>query len=442
MPREADDAVTTLLRTGLRVTPPGTASFELQVTHGLDAGQSFRIGAAGPSRTLLGQGPACAVQLSDPAVSRRHLSLDVDELGLHVVDLGSKNGTLVNDVRVLEAVLVGGERLSVGSTTLKVERHELGAEPNIPVESAFGALVGVSTEMRRLYPLFERLAQSDIPIVIEGETGTGKEVLAEALHERGPRREGPFVVFDCTSVPPNLVESELFGHQRGAFTGATQQRSGLFVQADAGTLLIDEIGDFPLDLQPKLLRAIDRGEVRPVGSDKSVRADVRIIAATRRDLDREVATGRFRDDLFHRLAVGRVELPPLRKRVGDIQALALHFASLHEGGAKPIPVELLLAWQDYAWPGNVRELRNAVRRYLVLGEAAHAAPSAPGDDDVEGVLAKNLPLARAREQVVQAFERRYIEALLRTHGGNVTHAARAAGVARRHLQYLKARAGL
>ena len=437
----SDDAVTTLLRAGLRVTPPGTASFELTVTSGPDQGQSFRVEAG--SRTLLGQGPVCELRVTDAAVSRRHLSLDVDELGLHLVDLGSKNGTWVNGVRVLDAVLVGGETVTLGGTVLRVARHEDGVEPELPLEVGFGEMVGVSTEMRRLYPLFTRLAESDIPVVIEGETGTGKEVLAEALHERGPRRDGPFVVFDCTSVPANLIESELFGHERGAFTGATKQRSGLFVQADGGTLLIDEIGDFPLDLQPKLLRAIDRGEVRPVGKNANVRADVRIIAATRRDLDNEVATRRFRDDLFHRLAVGRVELPPLRRRKGDVQALALHFAAQHGAAGKTLPVDLMMAWQDYAWPGNVRELRNAVRRYLVLGEPApKAAPTAPNGDIVESVIARNLPLSEARDQVVHAFERRYIQALLHAHDSNVTHAARAAGIARRHLQYLKARAGL
>src|SRR5262245_60431404 len=188
--------------------------------------------------------------------------------------------------------------------------------------------------------------------------------MAEALHEQGPRASQPFVVFDCTAVPPNLVESELFGHERGAFTGAVTQRKGVFEQAHGGTLLIDEIGDLDLPLQPKLLRAIERGEIRRVGADRWIRVDVRVLAATRRDLAREVQAGRFRDDLFHRLAVGRIELPPLRHRRGDVPLLARQVWRELGGDARLLPAEILLKWEDYEWPGNVRELRNAVARQL------------------------------------------------------------------------------
>lgn len=179
---------------------------------------------------------------------------------------------------------------------------------------SFGRLLGGSPAMRRLYPLCERLAGSTVPIVIEGETGTGKEQLAEALHEQSSRADKPFVILDCTTIAPNLIESELLGHEKGAFTGAMRTREGVFERANGGTLLIDEIGDLPLELQPKLLRAIERGVITRVGGSKPVVVDVRLLAATRRDLDREVQLGRFRDDLFHRIAVARVELPPLRER--------------------------------------------------------------------------------------------------------------------------------
>ncbi len=307
--------------------------------------------------------------------------------------------------------------------------------------ASFGPMLGASAEMRRIYPLCERLAAANVPVVIEGETGTGKEVLAEALHQLGPRA-GPFVVFDCTAVAATLVESELFGHERGAFTGAVAAHKGLFEQATGGTLLVDEIGDLDLSLQPKLLRAIERSEIRRVGGDRRIQVDVRVLAATRRNLDELVKEGRFRDDLFHRMAVARIALPPLRERTGDVQLLADHF--LRELGADPssLDVELLARWEAYGWPGNVRELRNAVARHIALGElgAHQSGPAEPLSlDSIERVLALNLPIRQARERVLEDFERRYLEHALGRHQGVVTHAAKASGVARRHFQRLRAR---
>jgi transcriptional regulator with GAF, ATPase, and Fis domain len=297
--------------------------------------------------------------------------------------------------------------------------------------------------MRRLHPLCERLAQSDVPLVIEGETGTGKEVLAEALHEAGPRAAGPFIVFDCTAVPPTLAESELFGHERGAFTGAVSTRKGVFELAHGGTLLIDEIGELDPELQPKLLRALEKSEVRKVGSDKWTRVDVRIMAATRRDLDREVTEGRFRDDLFFRLAVTRVELPPLRMRRGDIGVLARHFWRELGGGDSPIPYGVLQAFESHSWPGNVRELRNAVARRLALGELTSSergvTEGSHAEDAIERVLEQHLPFPRARDTLVREFERRYVERVLEEHDGNVSKAARASGIARRYFMLIRAR---
>lgn len=308
--------------------------------------------------------------------------------------------------------------------------------------------------MRRLYPLCARLASSNVPVILEGETGTGKEVLAESLHERGPRASGPFIVFDCTAVPASLVESELFGHERGAFTGAVTSRKGVFEQARGGTLLIDEIGDLDLALQPKLLRAIERGEIRRVGGDAWLSVDARVLAATRRDLDREVEAGRFRDDLFHRLAVGRVELPPLRERAGDVAVLARSFWQDLGGDPRELLPETLARWAAYAWPGNVRELRNAVARRLALGDLADldakggrrtpeptvtSAPTRSLDavDAVERVL--DQPFIRARDTLMEEFEQRYVERLLAAHGGDVARAAAASGIGRRYFQKIKAR---
>jgi transcriptional regulator with GAF, ATPase, and Fis domain len=274
-------------------------------------------------------------------------------------------------------------------------------------------------------------------------------VLAESLHDRGPRASGPFVVFDCTAIPSSLMESELFGSERGAFTGAIG-RKGVLEQAHGGTLLIDEIGDLDASMQPKLLRAIERGEIRRLGGDKPIRVEARILAATRRDLDREVQLGRFRDDLFHRLAVARIELPPLRERRGDVTLLARRICAQMGGDSDAIPDELLRRWEDYAWPGNVRELRNRVANWLALGELAAEATmpvsaptpgstAAPASSTtfVDEVLALDLPLSRARQRVIDDFERRYITRVLSQHGGNVLRAAAASGIARRYFQILR-----
>jgi transcriptional regulator with GAF, ATPase, and Fis domain len=297
--------------------------------------------------------------------------------------------------------------------------------------------------MRRLYPLCERLAASRIPAIIEGETGTGNEVLAESLHEVGGAK-GPFVVFDCTTVSASLVEAELFGHERGAFTGAVASRPGVFEEADGGTLLIDEIGDLDLALQAKLLRVIDRSELRRVGGQKTIRVDVRVLAATRRDLDKEVAAGRFRDDLFHRLAVARIELPPLRERHGDVGLLARHFVA-EMGGAPEIAALVKERFADYSWPGNARELRNLIARYVALGTDAQvpmaSLPPPPNDgrDWLDGLIAKGLPFAIAKRQTLDEFQRRYVVATLARYNGSVAQAAKASGLALRYFRLVKAR---
>jgi transcriptional regulator with GAF, ATPase, and Fis domain len=445
-PEPADTAeLSTLARPLFRPTDTST-DFVVTVVEGTDRGRTFTVSGSQPNRALLGSGPACQLQLHDREVSRRHAALEPAGRRLRITDLGSTNGTFVDGVAIAEAFLRGGEIVRLGSTALQLECGPAAHSPALPVHTSFGRMVGASTEMRRLYPLCERLAQSTVTVIIEGETGTGKEVLAEALHEEGPRASGPFVVFDCTAVPATLLESELFGHERGAFTGAVSTRKGVFEQAHGGTLLIDEIGDLELSLQAKLLRAIERAEVRRVGGDKTIKVDVRLLAATRRDLDREVQAGRFRDDLFHRLAVARIELPPLRHRMGDVQVLARHFWRALGGKAEELPGDVVLRWEDDEWRGNVRELRNAVARRLALGELAlgpqaeHADASvAEGADFVEAILRLGLPLIEARQRLIEEFERRYIESTLEKHGGSVAKAATAAGVAKRHFQRIKAR---
>ncbi|MEM1033057.1 MAG: sigma 54-interacting transcriptional regulator [Myxococcota bacterium] len=429
--------------------------FRLEVTAGPSAGTHLVIAPDHPHRVFVGQSAAADLVLADPRVSRRHLACEVIEDGLRVTDLGSTNGTRVNGVSIREGTLAGGETMHLGDSAVQVRREPESTAVSLTPRVRFGRVVGASVAMRKLYPLCKRLAGSDVPVVIEGETGTGKEVLAESLHEASPRRRKPFVVFDCTAVSPNLIESALFGHERGAFTGATTTRRGVFEEADGGTLLIDEIGDLDLDLQAKLLRVLERSEVTRVGASQPVRVDVRILAATRRDLEQLVQERRFRDDLFYRLAVTRIELPPLRDREGDIAILAEHFWGRLTPEGAPLPDAFVAGLRAYPWPGNVRELQNAVARRVALGDLARdgpegappglhrrPAPSTPDEDGrgmLERILAEELPLPLARKKVVEAFEAQYLQRVLDAHQGNVSRAADAAGVARRYFRLLRAR---
>jgi DNA-binding NtrC family response regulator len=326
----------------------------------------------------------------------------------------------------------------------------------------FGRFLGASPELTRLYPVCDRLALSDVPVILEGETGTGKELLAEALHEAGTRANGPFVVFDCTTSPAGLLEARLFGHERGAFTGAIGSRPGVFEEASGGTLLIDEIGELDIALQAKLLRAVQTGQVQRLGGTAWIKTNVRLLAATRRDLEREIQAGRFRDDLYYRLAVARLEIPPLRRRPTDIRLLATHFWSQACVDGTPITDELVSRLESYSWPGNVRELFNAILHHATLGDLAdiegvarpaHATsanerehdsslPNASGGDEIiASVIARELPFPRARQEVMEAFEERYVDSMLAKHGHNISKAAAAAGIARRYFYTIRTRRG-
>lgn len=386
----------------------------------------------------IGTSEACALRLTDRSVSRRHLVLELegDRLGLR--DLGSRNGTRVSGLRIEEGSIEGHAVVTIGNTRIELTPMVVDVVPLSTAES-FGAVLGRSRVMRRLYPLLERFAASDLSLVLEGDTGTGKELVAEALHAASARSTGPFVVFDCSVVPAGIVEAELFGHVRGSFTGATEDRAGVFRDAHGGTLFLDEVADLPLTLQPKLLRVLDRKQVRPLGASAFVEVDVRVIAATRRNLDREVQSGRFREDLFHRLAVGRVELPPLRRRHGDVALLAAHFWKELGGRDAPSP-ELVSRLEESALPGNVRELKNVVARAIALGVLADPGALVDRDDDEQWIhRLLDLPLREARQRLQDEFEQRYVRRQLERAKGNVTHAAKASGVARRYFQVLKAR---
>lgn len=405
-------------------------AYRITVVEGPDRGATIDIDASAPSRVLVGTGAACELRLTDPQVSRRHAAADPTARGLRLTDLGSTNGTRVNQLAIESALLEGGEVVRIGRTSMRVDVLQAARELHVSPSASFGRVIGGSVAMRRLYPLCERLALSDLPVVIEGETGTGKELLAEAFHEEGPRRSHPFVVLDAAGTPTASVGDVLFGS------------GGLVEQAGRGTLFLDEVSELSLDAQARLLRFLDDSEAR-------------VIAATRQNLDKEVHAGRFREDLFFRLAVARVELPPLRDREGDVALLARYFWKRASRDARPFPTDLLAHYESYAWPGNVRELENAIARRWELGPFEHvgrasqppagtssasAAVGASGPDLVDRVLAKDLSFSRARAEIVAAFEARYVTHIVAQHGGSITRAAAASGLALRYFQVLRARA--
>jgi DNA-binding NtrC family response regulator len=412
------------------------ASFLLVVIAGPDQGKVFSIPATSAARVLVGQSSACTIRLGDPHVSRRHLALEVLGPSLHVTDLGSHNGTYANEVAVADATLWGGETLRIGQTTFRIDLEERFVQSDVTEATSFGRILGASFEMRRLYPFFEQLAHSTWPVLIEGETGTGKELLAETLHEAGSRAGGPFVILDATLTSTHRLDKTLFGEE-------ARNRPGIFEQAHGGTLVIDEVGELDPQLQRKLLRVIERQEIQRVGATAPRRIDVRFLTTTRLDLDRLVQDGTLREDLYYRLVMSRVELPPLRRREGDVVFLARHFWREFGGTGKPDET-IMNALQHQSWPGNVRELRNRIAQLVAFGERPTSPPIAPvggratpTEDLFERVLLQDLPLVRAREQVVEEFERQYVERVLAAHGGSVVKAAAASGLARRYFQLLR-----
>jgi len=401
----------------------------------------------------IGAGPQNDLIIPDEAASRRHCEIQQREDGFLLRDLGSSNGTTVQGVRVCEVYLTQGVEFQIGTTRIIFcPLQETISYPLSPRE-CFGKLNGATAVMRRVYHLAESYARTDMAILIQGETGTGKDLLAEALHDHSPRNSKPFVVIDCGALATGVIESELFGHSKGAFTGATADRTGAFEQADGGTVFLDEIGELDLALQPKLLRVLEKKEVRRLGSNTVRHVNVRIIAATNRNLEGAIREGRFRQDLYYRLSNVKIELPPLRQRPDDIPLLTHHFLKEFTGSADPG------AWPDFEksmeqfrrhdWPGNVRELRNVVEMAvsgaagkidlgacLTLGQLAGTAQAAePGAMD-------DIPFKDAKNHLVETFEKDYIVKLLERNQGNISQAAREAEIERAYLQRLIRKHGL
>jgi transcriptional regulator with GAF, ATPase, and Fis domain len=393
-------------------------------------------------RCIVGAGAGADVLLDDTTVSRRHVELTLVPEGVQLVDLGSRNGTFYLGQRVERMTLALGSRVRVGAADILLEA-DLEALDADDGPSEYRGLCGASPNMRKLFATLARLEGSLVNVLVQGESGVGKELIARAVHEGSTLNGRAFVALNCGAISRELIASELFGHKKGAFTGAVEGRRGAFEQADGGSLFLDEIAELPLELQPVLLRVLESGEVRALGDDQDKRVKVRVIAATNRVLAEEVRAGRFREDLFFRLAVVTLEVPPLRDRPEDIPLLAARFAAL-EGGAT-LPDDMLDDLQSRPWPGNVRELRNAVQAFLAVGDLP-SSRVIDDSDELDSVLRKrvdlNKPYAAQKEDLGVRFTRVYLEMLLRKTGGNQTEAARIAGLDRGYLGRLLARYGI
>ena len=426
---EAPDATAVRGLTGIRTLPtPAPAPMRLRVR---DRGRE-RLVPLPDAGVSVGSLPGNDVVLDDPFVSGRHLRIDRPAGRWEVADLGSTNGTLLGGVRVYRCELPPGLPLTVGDSEMVLEP---GAAREGRLPGSYEGMFSVDPGMRRVFDLVDRIAPASESVVILGETGTGKELVARALHARSPRRDGPFIPVNCAAIPETLMESELFGHEKGAFSGAERQRKGAFEEADGGTLFLDEIGEMALDLQAKLLRALESGEVKRVGSSRPIQVSVRVLSATHRDLSAQVRAGRFREDLFFRLCVVPLNVPPLRARQGDVRALAQRFLDA------AAPRGLQLAWSEealrrletYDWPGNVRQLRNVVQRALLLRGEGSVLPasavtfedlrpsSGPGGDDATLYLPG---------LTMEDVEREAIRLSLRRHRGRRSAVVRELGIAK------------
>ncbi len=427
----------------------GMRAAQLRVVDGPDRGLELELPAAG---VVLGTEKTCDVVINDAFVSRRHCAIAPVPQGFQITDLGSRNGTVIDGVAVGKVVAPPGVALRIGKTLVQLMPADEVVDIPPSKLDHFGALFGGSIPMRSVFGVLERASRSNAPVLFLGESGTGKELMARGVHDHSPRRSGPFVVFDCGASTESLIESDLFGHSKGAFTGAANERQGAFAAAHGGTLFLDEIGDLPVGLQPKLLRMLEAGEVVPLGERKSQKYDVRIVAATHRDVFGEVARGGFRGDLYYRLAVVEVHVPPLRQRREDVARLVAMF--LEKAGspalAKQVGGPALERLERYHWPGNVRELRNVITRAVALAGPDDdfqslpfvLRPTAAAPSDAPVAFKADKPFHDAKDALVARFEREYLADLVQRANGNLSQAARIAGLERKFLYKLLERAGL
>ncbi len=415
----------------------------LEVVAGPDVGKIIEL--AQPT-IMIGRTGA-DLNLTDPKVSSLHVELRLQADGYRLRDLGSTNGTHVRGVRVVDGFIAPGATIQIGKSAIVFDPLDESVSVPLWHESKLHGLLGASAPMRQLFDMISRFAQSDATVLIQGETGAGKEGVAEAIHLCSPRKDGPFIVLDCSAIPEQLFEDQIFGHEQGAFTGAGKATVGVFEAAHGGTLFLDEIGELPLDVQSKLLRAVETRKVRRIGSTKVIASDVRIVAATNRDLATEVNRGTFRSDLFYRLSVAKLQVPALRERREDIPLLVEHFLrqlTATIGSKDPrLPDDFAARAQRHAWPGNVRELRNAVERACLLPNHPTLGFEAPPKKEGSfGSVDIDVPFKVAKQQLVDEFDRKYLEQLLEAHDNNISAAARAAGIERMSIYKMIRRLGL
>jgi len=412
---------------------------ELKVIEGPEAGLTVRAEPA--SVAVVGSGQGCDLVLTDKLVSRKHLEVHSGARGVRLVDPGSRNGTFFHGARVADLTVNDTAEIVVGGTRIEVRVDRDAVKLPFSRRTSFGAAVAHSEAMRHVFRVLEIAAAKDITVLIEGESGTGKEVLASAVHQESSRKDGPFVVIDCGAIAPTLIESELFGHERGAFTGAVATHQGAFERAHGGTVFLDELGELPLDAQPKLLRALESRTVRRVGGKEPIAFDARVVAATNRRLKEAVRLKEFRQDLFYRLAVVHVVVPRLADRPEDIAPLAERF--LRQAANDPaasLPEDLLRLLVSYPWPGNVRELRNVIERFatfrendphLLFGRLSDAGGAPGAGFDFE--LVAHLPYNEAKRRILDAYHRTVIPRIVEESGGNVPKAAEKLGMSRTNL---------
>ncbi|MCB9593303.1 MAG: sigma 54-interacting transcriptional regulator [Sandaracinaceae bacterium] len=451
---------------GTQVTDDGAGpkilehSHRLLVVDGPDRGVEVEIQA---TKLTIGSSSSNDLVLQDTTVSRRHALLAVEGDRYVLRDLESTNGTVLDGTPVKEAYLAPGARIRLGDTEILFQPRKKWERIDVSESDHFGALYGTTGTMKSVFSLLAKLAPTDLSCIIIGETGTGKELAARAIHEHSPRDGKPFIVVDCGAISENLIESELFGHERGAFTGADRSRTGAFEAAHEGSVFLDEIGELPLELQPKLLRVLERKEVKRLGSTKLLEIDVRVIAATHRDLPQMVKEGKFREDLYYRLAEVVVELPPLRDRLGDVPVIAERILTefSNDGPVPRLADDAVDSLQRRSWSGNVRELRNVLKRAVVLANgplltsrdlaldtggplrdsgALGRTPGPPAAGPME--VSEDLPIKEARDRWVAPMEREYLVRIIKRCDGDLDKAAEEAGIHRKSLERLLRQHGL
>ncbi|MBL8951766.1 MAG: sigma 54-dependent Fis family transcriptional regulator [Myxococcaceae bacterium] len=416
-----------------RLTPEVAAPLrlKLRVVSGPDFGKELVVERG--SYTI-GRAPECDLALADGSTSRTHLVVQALASGMLLTDNKSANGTRIGGKKFTSIEVSAGAEVTLGKTTLRVE---LAAAPRSALapstETRFGPLLGESLRMREVFARLERLSRADVDVLLQGETGTGKELAARALHDHSSRARGPWTVVDFATVSRELLEAELFGFVKGAFTGAVADRAGPFELGRGGTVLLDEVSELPLELQSRLLRLLERREVRRIGTTDWLPVSLRIIVSTRKDLEAEVKAKRFREDLFHRLAATKVVMPPLRDRPEDLGGLVAHFAGQLGREASELAPETRALMSSYGWPGNVRELKNLVERVLTLGDTVFPSASSPAGE---------LPFKDAKERLIDTWEREYLQRLMERCDDNLSRAARESGVGRLHLRRLLRRHNL